>query len=486
MKKILIAIAACIFLAAIMILYAFYFIPEPNINNYHTVTVQRKNLQRVVTANGIVTAATEDSLAFQKSGTLSSVNIVVGDHVTAGEVLATLDNTSDIAAVASAQATLAELSRNLTPQEQAVASTTLETAKKNAVAAVADAYNTIQSAIVNDSNTLFVSPQSANPKFIVPTATFAQEQQVEVEQVKTITLLQAWGTEIAAGTTSTNTLLTNAKKYTDDVASLINDISTAVTAFSHAGTLTQASTVATYLIAANNANTAVVNAENEITNAQTALATAESNYNLKLAGNTPQTIAAQAAIVEQAQATLAEDSLTAPVDGTVTQSNGNVGETVTANTPFIHIISDTPYQVDTYLSEDSIGLIALNQDATVTLDAYGPNVLFPAKVVTVDPGQTLINGVGMYKVTLQFLHNDPRIKDGMTANVSIVVSEDDNVLAIPQSAVLTNAGTPLVIVATSSTLKTEPVSTGITGADGWTEITSGLLEGERVVTFGSQ
>ncbi len=485
MKKNLIAIAACIFVAAAMVVYAFYFIPQPNIQAFHTVAVQKMNLQHVVTAYGTVTAATEDSLAFQKNGTLSSVNVAVGDHVTAGEVLATLDTASDAAAVAAAQATLAELSRNLTPQQQAVASSTLETAQKSAISAVAGAYTTIQNAITNDSNSLFTSPQSANPTFIVQTQTFNQQQQIEAEQVKTILDLQAWSAEIAAGTTSAEKLLSDAKHYTSTIAAFINTISTAITAFAQISSPAQTN-VATYLATINTANTAIVNAQNEITSAQTALAVAQSNYNLQQAGNTAQTIAAQAAKVQQAQATLAEDSLIAPVDGTVTESSGNIGETVNANTPFIHIISDTPYQVDTYLPEDSIGLIALNQDATVTLDAYGPSVMFPAKVVTIDPGQTLIHGVGMYKVTLQFLHNDSRIKDGMTANATIVVGENDGVLAVPQSAVLANAGSPLVLVATSSVLKTKNVTVGITGANGWVEIDQGLSEGERVVTFGNQ
>ncbi len=485
MKKILIVIAACILVAAATIVYAFYFIPEPKTSLYHTTAAQIMNLQQVVTADGTVAAGTEDDLGFQKSGVISAINVKVGDHVNKGETIATLDSGTDQAALAAANATLADLSRSLTPQEMAVQQASLETAQKNALNASADAYNIIKNALTDYSNTLFTNPQSANPQLLITTQTYNQKQQIESEQIQIIVMLSKWNAEQStASTSSAETLITDTQNYLASITTFVNDLTTAVNALAAISPSSQTS-VTTYMTTINETNAALVSAVNEVTTAQTALSSAQSNYNLKLAGNSSDTIAAQAAVVQGAEATLAEDTLSAPIDGIVTEQNSNVGESIAANAPFIHIISDTPYQIDTYIPETSIGSITIGQNATVTLDAYGPAIEFPATVTTIDPGQTVINGVNTYKITLQFTKNDPRIKDGMSGNVSIIVAEKDGVVAVPASAILQNNGSTTVLVASSSIL-TEPITTGITGANGWVEITRGLAAGERIVTFGTQ
>ena len=44
MKKFLIVIAASVLVAAVMIVYAFYFIPEPNVHLFHTTAAKITNL----------------------------------------------------------------------------------------------------------------------------------------------------------------------------------------------------------------------------------------------------------------------------------------------------------------------------------------------------------------------------------------------------------------------------------------------------------
>ena len=52
--------------------------------------------------------------------------------------------------------------------------------------------------------------------------------------------------------------------------------------------------------------------------------------------------------------------------------------------------------------------------ADVTLDAYGSGVIFQARVDIIDPAETVLDGVPPYKVTLDFVSADPRIRSGMT------------------------------------------------------------------------
>ena len=91
-----------------------------------TARVQRGVVQSSVSASGNVEAADDLELNFQTSGKLTGVFVVVGQQVTAGELLAQLDSTtqqaslnSANASLASAQARLAQIDQVVTPEEQA-------------------------------------------------------------------------------------------------------------------------------------------------------------------------------------------------------------------------------------------------------------------------------------------------------------------------------------------------------------------------------
>jgi multidrug efflux pump subunit AcrA (membrane-fusion protein) len=83
-----------------------------------TVTVERGTVQSSVSASGNVSAATSDSVDFGTSGTLTAVDVTVGQQVTAGQVLGTLDPTDADATLASAQAALSAAQYTLTSAEK--------------------------------------------------------------------------------------------------------------------------------------------------------------------------------------------------------------------------------------------------------------------------------------------------------------------------------------------------------------------------------
>src|SRR5262245_939649 len=56
-----------------------------------TATVSHGDLPVAVTGSGAVAAARTVELPFQQSGTITAVNVTVGDQVTAGQTLALLD-----------------------------------------------------------------------------------------------------------------------------------------------------------------------------------------------------------------------------------------------------------------------------------------------------------------------------------------------------------------------------------------------------------
>jgi len=79
-----------------------------------TVAASVQTLKQTVSATGTIEPKTQSDLSFASVGTVKAVNVAVGDQVTVGQVLATIDPTSLQAALTVAQANLDSASAQLT------------------------------------------------------------------------------------------------------------------------------------------------------------------------------------------------------------------------------------------------------------------------------------------------------------------------------------------------------------------------------------
>ena len=75
----------------------------------------------------------------------------------------------------------------------------------------------------------------------------------------------------------------------------------------------------------------------------------------------------------------------------------------------------------------------------------------------------------------------------MTANMTILVGEKNNVLTIPSRAIIKdNTGRKTIRLVTNTKTKTYKeieIATGMEGDGGLTEVTTGLLEGDEIVVL---
>jgi multidrug efflux pump subunit AcrA (membrane-fusion protein) len=112
-----------------------------------TVEATRGTMARTVTAQGTVAAAQSEDLGFGSAGTVQAVSVKAGDHVTAGQVLATMDATQLAADVASAEASVAEAQARLDDHEEAGASSTQLAADRSSVQSAQDQLAEAQEAL---------------------------------------------------------------------------------------------------------------------------------------------------------------------------------------------------------------------------------------------------------------------------------------------------------------------------------------------------
>lgn len=247
--------------------------------------------------------------------------------------------------------------------------------------------------------------------------------------------------------------------------------------------------------------------EGKVNDAENALSSAEAELSLKRAGSTGEQIAAQEAQVKQAeanvaaqraqishalasvqniQAQIAKTILRAPISSVITIQNAKVGEIVSANTVIVSLISEAKFEIEANVPEADIAKVSAGNTSLVTLDAYGRDVVFEAKVVAVDPAETIVDGVATYKATFQFTKEDERVKSGMTANIDIASDSRENVIVVPQRAIVRKNGDQFVRIVNGESFKEVKVETGLRGSDGNIEIISGISEGDRIITFSEE
>lgn len=236
--------------------------------------------------------------------------------------------------------------------------------------------------------------------------------------------------------------------------------------------------------------TKIIAAKNDIDAKLASLNLAKAQLDLKTAKPRDFEINSVAASIRRAQATLDmylgqlnKTIINAPFDGVVTDVNYKKGEQTSATEPAIILIGISDKEIKVDVPESDIAKVKLGDAVDITLDAFSSDEKFNGQVMFIDPASTDINGVIYYKVKVNFVDNDNRIKAGMTADLTINTDKRDNVLTIPSRAVIYRDNVKYVQLLANGKLVEKPVATGLRGDDGMIEVISGVKAGESVVTF---
>jgi HlyD family secretion protein len=196
-----------------------------------------------------------------------------------------------------------------------------------------------------------------------------------------------------------------------------------------------------------------------------------------------------------------------PVDGIVISRNVDIGQTVAASfqTPTLFTIAQdlTKMQINTSIAESDIGVVKVGQAVEFTVDAY-PDTLFKGTVWQKRQAPITVQNVVTYDVVIKVDNRDLKLMPGMTANVSIIITTQRDVLRItnaamrfrfteragtapaPGAAAKVNAGAPekkgpTVWVLENGKPRRVAIEPGISDGN-YTEIVSGdLKEGQAVI-----
>lgn len=486
-------------------------------SSFETAYAELGTISEKVSVTGKVTAFNKALLGFEKGGVVSKINFKVGDIVKAGDKIISLDSTDAYASLEGAQANLrgeeaklTELTKGLRPEELSVedskltsAQTTFEDARTTLINALYDSYVKTENSIVNYSDILFTNAQTVVPKIILRTDSYVQENNINNSRIVVGEKLREWKRYLDSMTLSddlTMNPITNINKihgylettktFLSQLSSIVSNLTTGNSGLSQSTIDSYSSTMNSALSTFNTAVSSLASAEATYRTASTSLSLAKDQYDLKKVGSSSETIEAQRAKVDQARASvlssqleLIKKSLVSPIDGVVTQIEPELGEFVSAGKVSVTVMTDL-FKIEVNIPESDIAKISMGNSADITLDAYDSSIVFPAHVVSIDPAETIAEGVPTYKVTLQFDEKDSRVRSGMTANIDIITNTKENVVIVPFRAVVGKNGEKYVRVVKgndSSDYDEVKVTLGIRGNDGMIEIINGIDAGAKVI-----
>lgn len=569
---------------------------------YDAPTATTSTLVQTVEVTGETKPETRVDLSFKTSGKIKTVNVIVGQQVKAGDVLATLDAQDATFAMRRAAATLAQMRANLaarqaqdSPQtiqmaeaarDQAKANfekaqsdliqiqatsaeqvrqaqIALETAQQNQKNSGTGADLTVQTSLSSLRTSLTAASAVLSSSVTESDAILGVENSGANDTYESVlgiyapdTLTRAQGMVLAVhsairhasalvaplNTNSSATDVFAAGQATTDAlqqAGFLLDATQAVLTNSGTSsglTITDLTTkrssiqalrasVATQYSGISSAVQTLQTSENGRTTTQAqlqnALRTAQSNLTIAIANQQSQVKAAETAIevqraalssaeaslsqhktpsravdlqvlraqlqdasvsYEQAAQNLKDTELTAPVDGTISDVVPTIGEQTVQGSKVMSLVVTQNYTVEASVPEADIAKVQVGQSATTTLDAFGDDVKFGAKVLSVEPDRIKIQDAVFYKISVALDKTDRPVKPGMTANVTITTASVSDALIIPLRAVRSESGVRIVkVLQPDNSTKDVVVELGLRGDDGRVQIIAGLQAGDKVV-----
>ena len=143
------------------------------------------------------------------------------------------------------------------------------------------------------------------------------------------------------------------------------------------------------------------------------------------------------AALHQAKINLAYTDIVSPTNGSVISRNVDVGQTVAASlqAPTLFVIAEdlAKMQVDTNVAEADVGRLRDGMRVTFAVDAY-PSEVFSGAVRQIRNSPQTVQNVVTYDAVIDVANPGLKLRPGMTANVTFVSAERDNVLRVPNAA----------------------------------------------------
>ncbi len=509
-------------------------------DSYRTAIAEPATVRQTLGVTGTVDPVHQATLAFQVSGTVATVSAAVGQHVTAGQALASLDSTTLDQDVTSAQASLTSAQAKL--EEDEAGQSTSTTAATDSAASGGSSGTWLVSTTTPDPSSGAASLAQAQQAVVSAQQTLdADSQKASAAFAQAQAVCASTSGSSGSGTTPSTTPSTTPTTApsttptttpTSDTAACTDALNASLSAQQQVATdehtLSSAETTLAQLLsqqqqsgsgqqsgtgssggqqgapaptgtsgetgrggsapssgssASNGSGSSSTFGSNGGSGGSGAGGTAGSGA----ATSSAEQVALDQAAIDTATANLidaqqaqADAQLVSPITGTVAAVTLSAGQSVSSGSTSdaISVINSGSYQVVSSVTGAQSRQVKVGDSALVTVN--GTTSTLRGTVARVGPAGTT-GSQYTYPVIVALPAGSHGIAAGSSAVVQVVLHDVAHTLAVPSSAVNTRAaGASYVVVLQSGHETRLRVKVGIVGSL-YTQITSGLQRGTTVV-----
>lgn len=409
---------------------------------YSVEKAERGDLKQTVSVNGTVKPQKVLELSFENAGVVKKVNVKVGDEVKAGQSLVQLDNREEALRLEQVQASL-----NLAKSNLAMAQT-------NDLLAAETIYN--------EAHQGYLNLKGKNKRDL-------REREVSLEEAENYTRdYQEYFNDIEKDYEDGNTTVTLRDLARTNLTNIQAQERKAREALATLELTTkQAEDDAWYR----------KEQAREALERQKALAENWEKSNLL------QQVDYNRVALELAKLNVLKNSFASPIAGIVSKISVEEGEMASAFSPVMTLIAQER-EIEAEVPESDINAIKAGQECEITLDAVSGQI-FNGQVASIEPAETIIEGVTYYKIKINFQDLERLTRSGMSADINVKILEKGDVLTVPLRAVKEKDGKKYVEIREGKDKPNKQifVQTGLKGDGGRVEILEGLKEGNEVITF---
>lgn len=465
--------------------------------SYTTAQVTRMDITSSITGSGTLEAANSYSVTTLVEGTILTDSFEEGDQVEEGTVLYTIDSSDSDASLEQAEISLQQAQRNYNNQLENLEKLNLTAPAAGTVYSldveVGDEVSAGQQvASIRDSGTMSLTVNFPSDD----AASFYVGQSATVTLDSTFETLSGTISKISGvDTVLTGNIMV--RSVTIDVTNP-GALSTAQSASASVGSVTSTGSgtfayKAEEAVTAKTSGTvtALRVSEGDRVSKNQVLVVLESDDLEDSVQNASESLRNAELSLENQYDRLEDYTITSPISGTVVDKYYKAGETSEANQVMCSIYDLSYLTMTLSVDELDISSIAVGQTVTVTADAVEDRT-YEGVVTKVSVAGTSSGSATTYPVTIR-IDETEGLLPGMSVDAVIQLDSATDVLAIPSAAlqrgntVLVTADSPSAVDGTLVESDSEEgtdyysveVTIGVSG-DNYIEITSGLQEGDTV------
>lgn len=463
---------------------------------------------------GDVTSMNHATVLAQSAGEIVHLYRALGDRVSAGDIIATFENSSQQAALVQAQgaydAAQAALAKTTGANasnstiNSAQAAQSLENTQLSALTALQSAYASLDDAIRTKTDTLFSNPQSSPTllPFTIPNNQLVVNiQNTRLSLAQTLNHAQALANASSSADidATINSMIGDAQTVQDYLNNMVMAMNQAVP-----NQVQPAATIAAGQASAGAARSEVIGAITSLTSAKNAYdagqASVQTTSNTAGSGLESDIAASQANVksalgsLDAAQAALAKTIIRSPISGLIVSLPITQGTYISQFAQVAQISNPGALEVDSYVTSDDAKTLAIGGKAAISDSGTGV-ITFIAPAL--DPA------TGKIQVKIGLTGGESDLTDGETVSVSLDrsalgakhagASSSQNTITIPIAAAKITPTGPIVFTVSSSTLVAHAITLGSVISDRVNVVSGltpemdivkdarGLTDGETVV-----